>query len=311
MSLETDQVHLEQPYRNTPFSGQKIQTLPLASSMGGEVLDIQLKDLDDTAFEELKQALWHHKMLFLRKQDLTPADQLAFTKRFGALGTDAYTKGLPGFPDVQPVLKEADTKSKIIFGGGHHTDSAFLERPPSVSILRGVDIPPYGGDTIWYNAVMAYESLSPTMREMLKPLKVHMAAERIIAGIKDSFEQTKNGKSMTDIELELDVEKMLKGSFHPLVRKHPESGQLSLYVDGVYAVNIEGMDRRESKPLIEFLHAHATQEFFACRLRWERDTVAIWDNRICLHRAFNDYDGFRRELHRTTVMGERPIGAFE
>lgn len=307
MSLETNQVHLEQPYRNTPFSGNKIKTLPLASSMGGEVLDVQLKDLDDEAFEELKQALWHHKMLFLRKQDLTPGDQLEFTKRFGELGTDAYTKGLPGFPDVQPVLKEAATKSKVIFGGGHHTDSAFLERPPSVSVLHGVDIPPYGGDTIWYNSVMAYESLSPAMREMLKPLKVHMGAERVIAGMRDSMEQTDNGKKMTDIELDMDVEKMVKGSFHPMVRKHPESGELSLYVDGVYAVGIEGMDRRESKPLLEFLHGHATQEFFACRLRWEADTVAIWDNRICLHRAFNDYDGFRRELHRTTVMGERPM----
>jgi len=310
-SMDTDLIHDDQPYKNHPYQGKQIKTLPLASSMGAEVLDVQLKDLDDEAFEELKEALWHHKMIFLRKQNLSPADQLAFTKRFGELGTDAYTKGLPGFPDVQPVVKEADTKSKIIFGGGHHTDSAFLERPPSISVLHGIEIPPYGGDTIWYNSVMAYESLSAGMKKMLAPLKVHMAADRVIGSMKKVVEQTKNMTSMTDIELEIDIDAMMRGNFHPMVRKHPESGQVSLYVDGVYSVNIEGMERRESEPLLKFLHEHATQEFFCCRLRWEEDTVAIWDNRICLHRAFNDYDGFRRELHRTTVMGEKPQAAFE
>lgn len=306
-----DLVHLEQPYRNTPFEGKQIKTIPLASSMGGEVLDVQLSKLDDEGFEELKQALWHHKMIYLRKQDLTPATQLEFTKRFGELGTDAYTTGLPDFPDVQPVVKEADTKSKIIFGGGWHTDSAFLARPPSVSILHGIEIPPYGGDTIWYNSVMAYESLTPTMREMLSKLRVHMAADRVIDSMRRAISQTKGMTSMTDIELDIDIEEMLKGSFHPMVRKHLESGQVSLYCDAVYAVNIEGMTRYESKPLLDFLASHATQEFFAARLRWEKDTVAIWDNRLCLHRAFNDYDGFRRELHRTTVMGEVPVAAFE
>ena len=304
-----DLVHLEQPYRNTPFSGQHIQSSPLAASMGAEIVDVQLNELDDSAFAELKQALFHHKMIYARNQSMTPADQLEFTKRFGPLGTDAYTKGLPDFPDVQPVVKEADTKSKIIFGGGWHTDSAFLPQPPSVSLLRSVEIPPYGGDTIWYNSVLAYESLTHQMQALLKGLKVHMAAERVIDSMRRAVEQTKNMSSMTDIELDLDVEAMLKGNFHPLVRRHPESGELSLYVDGVYAVNIEGMSRYESKPLLDFLVSHITQEFFAARLRWEPNMVAIWDNRICLHRAFNDYDGHRREMHRTTVMGEVPLSA--
>lgn len=304
-----DLVHLEQPYRNTPFSGQHIQSKPLAASMGAEIVDVQLNALDDAAFAELKQALFHHKMIFVRDQSMTPADQLEFTMRFGPLGTDAYTKGLPDFPDVQPVVKEADTKSKIIFGGGWHTDSAFLPQPPSVSMLRSVEIPPYGGDTIWYNSVLAYESLSAQMQQLLEGLKVQMTAERVIDSMRRAAEQTKNMSSMTDIELDLDVEAMLEGNFHPLVRRHPESGELSLYVDGVYAVNIEGMSRYESKPLLDFLVAHITQEFFAARLRWEPNMVAIWDNRICLHRAFNDYDGHRREMHRTTVMGEVPLSA--
>ena len=109
---------------------------------------------------------------------------------------------------------------------------------------------------------------------------------------------------MSDMELELDVQSMLDGSYHPLIRKHPVSGEVSLYCDAVYAVGLQGMTDRESRPLLEFLVAHLTQEMFSCRLRWEPHTVAVWDNRICLHRAFNDYDGYRREMHRTTVKGD-------
>ena len=164
----------QQPYRNAPFEGEHIQTKPLAAAMGGEVLDIQIADLTEKSFLEIEKALHHHKMIFFRKQSLSLADQETFTLRFGEFGTDAYTKGMTGHPDVQPVIKEASTKSKMIFGGGWHTDSPFLAQPPSVSILHGVEIPPYGGDTIWYNSVLAYESLSPTMKYPQPPTCPHV-----------------------------------------------------------------------------------------------------------------------------------------
>lgn len=300
----------QQPYRNAPFEGEYIQTKPLAAAMGGEVLDIQIADLTEKSFLEIEKALHHHKMIFFRKQSLSLAAQETFTLRFGEFGTDAYTKGMTGHPDVQPVIKEASTKSKMIFGGGWHTDSPFLAQPPSVSILHGVEIPPYGGDTIWYNSVLAYESLSPTMRSILSPLRVHMSAQNVIGSMKALAQDSPSEPKMSDMELELDVQSMLDGSYHPLIRKHPVSGEVSLYCDAVYAVGLQGMTDRESRPLLEFLVAHLTQEMFSCRLRWEPHTVAVWDNRICLHRAFNDYDGYRREMHRTTVKGETPIAAF-
>ena len=170
-----------------------------------------------------------------------------------------------------------------------------------MSILHGVEIPPYGGDTIWYNSVLAYESLSSTMKSILSPLRVHMSAQNVIGSMKALAQDSPSGPKMSDMELELDVQSMLDGSYHPLIRKHPVSGEVSLYCDAVYAVGLEGMTDRESRPLLEFLVAHLTQEMFSCRLRWEPHTVAVWDNRICLHRAFNDYDGYRREMHRTTV----------
>lgn len=271
---------------------------------------MQLRDLDEAAFAELKAALFHHKMIFLRDQHLTPAEQERFTLRFGEFGTDAYTTGLPDHPDVQPVIKEAETKSKMIFGGGWHTDSPFLERPPSISVLYGIDIPPYGGDTTWYNAVLAYESLSPTLKDMLAGRRVHMTAENVISSMRRAAEETRHLTSLSDMELKMDIDNMLAGALHPLLRRHPETGEIALYCDSVYAVNIDGMTRYESRPLLDFLVSHVTQESFCCRLRWEPGTVAIWDNRSCLHRAFNDYDGHRREMHRTTVKGEVPLAAF-
>ena len=301
----------QQPYRNTPFEGTHIQTRPLAAAMGGEVLDVQIADLSDKQFSEIEKALHHHKMIFFREQSLSLADQEHFTRRFGQFGTDAYTTGMPHHPDIQPVIKEADTKSKMVFGGGWHTDSPFLECPPSVSILRGVEIPPYGGDTIWYNSVLAYESLSEIMKSMLAPLRVHMSAKNVIYSMRKVAEELKSKSTMSDMELDLDVQSMLDGKYHPIIRRHPQSKEIGLYCDAVYAIGIQGMTERESRPLLDFLVSHITQEIFSCRLRWEPNTVAVWDNRSCLHRAFNDYDGFRREMHRTTVKGEIPIAAFQ
>ena len=301
----------QQPYRNTPFEGTHIQTRPLAAAMGGEVLDVQIADLNDKHFSEIEKALHHHKMIFFREQSLSLADQERFTRRFGEFGTDAYTTGMPDHPDIQPVVKEADTQSKMIFGGGWHTDSPFLECPPSVSILHGVEIPPYAGDTIWYNSVLAYESLSEIMKSMLAPLRVHMSAKNVINSMRKVAEELKSKSTMSDMELDLDVQSMLDGKYHPMIRRHPQSGEIGLYCDAVYAIGIQGMTERESRPLLDFLVSHITQEIFSCRLRWEPNTVAVWDNRSCLHRAFNDYDGFRREMHRTTVKGEVPIAAFQ
>ena len=100
---------------------------------------------------------------------------------------------------------------------------------------------------------------------------------------------------------------MVEGSYHPLVRTHPTTGKKSLYVEQTYSQGLEGMTAEESKPLLEFLRAHVTQPSFTCRLRWKKNTFAMWDNRNCIHHAFNDYDGYRREMYRTTVLGEEPI----
>lgn len=273
---------------------------PLAAAMGAELVGVDVRTLSDGGFAELCDALYRHKMIFVRGQALSHGDHEALTRRFGAFGTDAYTKGVEGHPDVQPVIKEAATRSKAIFGGSWHTDSAFLARPPSISTLYSVEIPPFGGDTAWANSALAYRMLSPTMQRMLDPLRVHMSAT-----VNFSTQIRLNGGAVA-FSSDQARDQAFEGAFHPLVRTHPVTGEKSLYVDESYAVGIDGMTSAEARPLLAFLAGHVTQHAFTCRLRWEPRMLVLWDNRLCLHHASNDYDGFRRELYRTTVEGEVP-----
>lgn len=295
--------------RVTPFGGfdnhartySCIEARPLAAAMGAEIVGVDARNVSDAQLAELQDALFRHKMIYLRDQSLDHGAHERLTARLGPFGTDAYTGGMPGHPDVQPVIKEAADRAKAIFGGSWHTDSAFLARPPSISTLYSVEIPPFGGDTAWANTVLAYRMLSPTMQAMLAPLRVHMSAER------NSATQLRLNGRNTAFSSNDARSQAFEGSFHPLVRTHPATGEKALYVDEAYAVGIEGMTPAEARPLIDFLVGHAIQHAFTCRLRWEPNMLVMWDNRICLHHASNDYDGYRREMYRTTVMGEVPV----
>jgi len=283
-----------------------IRTLPLASAMGAEILDVDIANISDEQFEQVKDALFRYKMIYFRGQTkMTIEDQEALTLKFGDFGTDAYTNGIEGHPNVQRLIKEASTVVDWIFGDGWHTDSPFLEKPPAVSLLQSLDIPPYGGDTWWTNAELAYDLLSDKMKEVISGLKVHMSAAWVLQNVTKA-KPVMNDLSVGEIELTMDQQKMVKGNFHPLVRTHPVTGKKSLYCDCSYSMGIEGMTQEESKPLLDFLGWHVTREEFNCRLRWEPNMLVIWDNRLCLHKAFNDYDGYRREMIRTIVDGEIP-----
>jgi taurine dioxygenase len=250
-------------------------------------------------------------MIFLRGQQISHADHESFSLRFGEFADDAYTKGVEGHVNIQPVIKEADAEVAMIFGSGWHTDSAFLPRPPAISMLYGVDIPPYGGDTIWANAALAYSTLSDTMKSMLAGLRVRMSMRRVLATAQEYMppDDTPLGRLAATRDagpLDPQIVRKVHGTAHPLIRTHPVTGERALYCDKTYAVGIEGLTEAESEPLLKFLSDHATQPAFTCRLRWSPGTFAVWDNRLCLHQAFNDHDGYRREMYRTTVAGEVP-----
>jgi taurine dioxygenase len=279
--------------------------------MGAEILGVDLSRITDAQFAEVRDALFRHKMIYLRDQAITHAVQEAFALRFGPFAEDAYTQGVPGHPDVQPLIKEADARPGVIFGSGWHTDSPFLAEPPAISMLYGVEIPPYGGDTLWANAALAYATLTDTMKTMLAPLRVRMSMRGVVATAQahQQPDDTPLGRVAATrglAELPADIARKVEGSAHPLVRTHPVTGEKSLYCDETYALGIEGLSEAEAAPLLGFLVRHITQPAFTCRLRWAAGTFALWDNRLCVHQAFNDYDGFRRELYRSTIAGEAP-----
>jgi taurine dioxygenase len=289
-------------FDNAACAYQHIVAHPISAAMGAEITGVHLGEtLTDAAFDEIREALWRHKMIVLRDQNLNHAEHAAFSRRFGPFAVDAYTQGVEGHRDVHPLIKEADTRSKALFGSGWHTDSPFLDEPPSVTILRAVEVPPYGGDTTWADTQLAWRMLSPAMQEMLRPLKVHMSAQANMA-----TQERISGKPMAFANEDRRTS-AVEGNFHPLVRTHPFTGLPSLYLDEVYAIGIEGMTEAESRPILDFLTRHMTQHAFTCRLRWEPGMIAMWDNRAALHLAPNDYDGYRREMYRTTMAGERPV----
>jgi taurine dioxygenase len=305
-------LHPSTGFDNSARDYKHIEARPLAAAMGAEIRGVQISKLTDAEFAEIEDALYRHKMIFFRDQDMRHADQESFTLRFGDFGIDAYTKGVKGHPNVQPVIKEADTRIRLLFGSGWHTDSPFMETPPAISMLFGADIPPYGGDTMWCNTVLAYNCLSETMKQVLAPLRVHMTAVGVVSELQKEAEAKKaagkeaKGTGFGNIELDVNTKQMIAGWYHPIVRTHPKTGEKALYVDHTYSHGIQGMTTAEAEPLLRFFKEHVSQPAFSCRLRWEPRTFAVWDNRICVHQAFNDYDGFRREMYRTTVMGEVP-----
>ena len=298
-------------FDNAPADNREIEVRPLAAAMGAEIVGVQLARLTDAQFAEVRAALFRHKMIYFRGQEVSHAEHERFSLRFGPFAQDAYTKGVAGHPHVQPVIREADAHAGMVFGSGWHTDSPFLAEPPAISMLHGVEIPPWGGDTIWANSALAYATLSDTMKSLLAPLKVRMSMRQVLATAQahQAPDETPLGRiaaTRGQAQLPEDLARKVEGSAHPLVRTHPVTGEKALYCDETYAVGIDGLTPDEAAPLLQFLVRHITQPAFTCRLRWEAGTFVLWDNRLCVHQAFNDTDGFRRELYRTTVAGEAP-----
>jgi taurine dioxygenase len=290
---------------------RSIEAKPLAAAMGAEISGVDVKKLTDTQCDEVRQALFRHKMIFFRGQKLTHADHEAFSLNFGSFAEDAYTQGVPGHRNVHPLIKEAEDRSRMVFGEGWHTDSPFLPQPPAITILRSVQVPPFGGDTTWANSALAYAMLSETYREVIRGLRVHFSLRDVLGAVHEAVEVSDSpigrlAATRDSERLSEDLRRKIKGNAHPMVRTHPVTGEKALYVDGAYAIGIEGMLPEESAPILHYLSEHITQPAFSCRLRWEPDMLVLWDNRLCVHQAYNDYQGYRRELYRTTVAGEKP-----
>jgi alpha-ketoglutarate-dependent taurine dioxygenase len=304
-------LHPTGKFDNHSATYELIQAKPLSAAMGAEITGVEVAKVTDAQFEEIRHALFRHKMIFLRGQKLRHDDHEAFSLRFGRFAEDAYTQGVPDHRNVHPLIKEADDPSKMVFGEGWHTDSPFLPEPPAITILRSVQVPPFGGDTTWANAALAYTMLSDAYRQMIGELQVHFSVRDVLAAAQEAVQVSDSpmgrlAATRGSDNLSEDLRRKIRGSAHPMVRTHPVTGEKALYIDPSYAIGIEGMLPEESAPIMRYLSEHLTQPAFTCRLRWEPDMLVLWDNRLCVHQAYNDYQGYRRELYRTTVAGEKP-----
>jgi alpha-ketoglutarate-dependent taurine dioxygenase len=305
-------LHPTGQFDNHSAANRHIEARPLSAAMGAEIVGVQATHASEDQFQETRAALFRHKMIYLRQQKLSHDELEAFSLRFGPFAEDAYTQGVPGHLNVHPLIKEAEDKSRMVFGSGWHTDSPFLVEPPSITMLYSVQVPPLGGDTTWANAALAYSTLSDTYRQMINGLKVRFSMRDVLKSAQDAVEvsdspigrlaATRDAERLAD-----DLQRKVRGNAHPLVRTHPVTGEKGLYVDPSYGIGIEGMRPEESAPLLHYLTEHLTQPAFCCRLRWEPGMLVIWDNRLCVHQAYNDYQGYRREMYRTTIRGDAPV----
>jgi taurine dioxygenase len=269
---------------------------PLAGTIGAEIVGVDLaRDLDDVLVAALRRAWLDHLVLFFRGQDLPPARFLALARRFGEPVEYPFLTGLDGFPEITPVVKLEH--ERVNFGGLWHSDTAYLDIPPMGTLLVAREVPPYGGDTLFANMYLAYESLSPGMRRLIDGLVAVNSSAK--ADVTKTREDRMRDAARADARCEYVAE-------HPVVRTHPETGRKALYVNGGHTVRFRDMTEAESAPLLDFLFAHLTRPEFTCRFRWEAGSLALWDNRCVQHNPINDYHGFRRVMHRITLKGDRP-----
>jgi taurine dioxygenase len=264
-----------------------------AGAIGAEISGVDLSQpFTDEIIAEIRAAFVTHQVIFFRDQALTPDQQLAFGKRFGTLNIHPYVSGMASHPEIMEIIKEPT--DKVNFGGGWHSDMSFLETPSIGSILYALEIPEFGGDTLFASQAAAFEALSPALRTTLESLNaVHSAGREYSPG---GHSVQKRG-SMVVAEAE-----GATGEFvHPMVLTHPETGRKALYVNPAFTMRIEGWTTRESKALLDFLFDHCRSERFTTRFAWKPGSIAFWDNRSVWHYALNDYPGQRRHMRRVTV----------
>ena len=285
---------------NQARSSNHFRTVPVAGSLGADIYDIDLNNLSDAGQADLRQALMDHGVLFIRDQNLSVEQLEAVTLRFGKFGKEPYVQPMADHPHVVHVLKEAGEGSPFVFGGAWHSDWSFQERPPAFTLLYGQDVPESGGDTLFNNMYLACEWLSPTLRNLLRQLDgIHTPefgyGPKAVhnAGIENM--QIRFGENVDE-----DVRT------HPMIIRHPETGREVLFANPAYTLGIAGMKPEESRPLLDYLFSVAAAPAFTCRMRWTPGTLAIWDNRCVWHQPISDYFGKRREMFRTTVVGEKP-----
>ena len=274
-------------YQSKAAAYQSFEATPVSGAIGVEVDGLDLsRSLPDATLGELREALLNHLVLFFRDQTLTPRQFAALAARFGELHVVSFGAPHPGVPQV--MLVSSEENETLRFAGKWHSDVSWDRCPAMGSLLYAVEVPEFGGDTLFSNMYLAYLSLSESMRGVIAGLRAlhtaslpHEAADRV-----------------ADLDQDL--------VSHPIVRTHPETGDKALFVNEYFTSKIEGMTDAESEPLLKFLCAHAARPDFCCRFQWRAGSLAFWDNRCTQHYATSGYPDVHRLMQRITIVGDEP-----
>lgn len=276
---------------------ETIEVYPLSPALGAEVGGVDIASgIDERQFSELRRAYIDYGVVFLRDQNITPDEHIAFARRWGEINVNRFFRAVDSHPLIAEVRKEPDQKANI--GSSWHTDHSYDRIPAMGSILYAREVPRVGGDTLFASMCAAHDGLSEGLRAMLSTMQALHSSRHAFG------EGAYLDADLDDIGGRLgNTEAATQDAVHPVIIRHPLSGRPALYVNGDFTLRFEGWSEAESRPLLEYLYAHASRPEYTCRFRWRRGSMAIWDNRATHHRALNDYHGERRLMHRITIDG--------
>ncbi|MDP2125504.1 MAG: TauD/TfdA family dioxygenase [Parvibaculum sp.] len=270
-----------------------IEVRKMTGGCGAEVLGVDIARPSNSDMEAIRAAYRDYGVIFFRDQKLTPEEHIAFARRWGDIDINKFFPANGQYPEIAEVRKEKEQKVNI--GGGWHTDHSYDAEPAMGSILVARELPEEGGDTLFADMYKAYDALSDGLKKTLEGMRaVHSNAHVFgAAGAYKSSDQAAGFKG----------ESLTGEAVHPVVVTHPLSGRKALYVNPAFTTHFDGWNGFESKPLLDYLYAHASRPEFTCRFQWREGSVAFWDNRATWHYAVNDYHGERRLMHRITITG--------
>ncbi len=269
----------------------------LSGALGAEINGIDLKDTSIENFKKINKLLLEHKVIFFRNQNITAEEQLTLAKHFGPLEKHVYVKGREDYPEIVRIIKKPHEKNQ--WGENWHSDVSYNVKPTKAVILRSIKIPPVGGDTMFANMELAWETLDNNIKEKIKDKKaVHSSlGGAFFTDEYEGMESNGNHKEYTNQ--------------HPIVRTHPETRKKILFVNWTYTKKIIGLEKKESDEILEKIFEHQARLDLTCRFRWTENAVAIWDNRSVQHYAISDFFpgrglGYERIMDRIAIEGDRP-----
>ncbi len=273
------------------ISFDRIKVEPVGATIGAEITGVDLANVDDATFEEIRRAWLEYKVVFFRNQNISATEQMTFAERFGELEEHPF---LDANEDHEQVVRFEKGEDQVGYENLWHSDVSWRERPALASVLRSIEVPKHSGDTLFADMVTAYEGLDDDLKTRIEGL-------RAVHDFTHSF-----GRGL-DAQALAERQKEFPPVSHPIVRTNPDTGRKILYVNSVFVSHIEAMDAGEGAHLLEALCRQALVPEYQCRFRWEPGCVAIWDNRSTQHYAASDYWPRRRVMERVAITGERPV----